>query len=208
LLATSLILQGYRTEAELSQLLGDIATDIRTDGVLNSSILGSALINDVKLFDLSKIRSNIESKYLSMGVTAVIPNFENYINQFIDSATYTFTNYITYPETGSHGWQNLLNQDTVYTAGYFFSFAANLPKGTSLTVKYDINTNAIAYGVGSEDGWISNLGFDTTWRTFESTRTGLIDLQAVAPTAGESVTIYFFENGSLTPTRIKTIHIL
>jgi len=31
LLAVSLIIQGYRTEAELTQLLGDISTDIRTD---------------------------------------------------------------------------------------------------------------------------------------------------------------------------------
>ncbi|MCF8371406.1 MAG: hypothetical protein K9H64_07275 [Bacteroidales bacterium] len=100
LLAISLILQGYRSDAELSQLLGDISTDIRTDGILNSQTLSSALINDVKQFDTIQIRSNIENKYNSLGITTIIPHFEHYVKQFLDSCTYTFTNYVTFPENG------------------------------------------------------------------------------------------------------------
>ena len=93
LLAVSLILQGYRTEAELTQLLGDINTDIRIDGILNSPTIGTALINDAKLLSLSTIRNNIENKYVSLGITTPISNFEKYINQFKDSSNYIFNNF-------------------------------------------------------------------------------------------------------------------
>ena len=212
LLAMSLILQGYRTEAELSQLIGDISTDIRTDGVLNSPALGSALINDAKLFNLPAIRSNIENKYVSLGVTTVISNFEQYITQFIDSCNYTFTNYITYPSSGIYG-VNILNEtDSVFSisgAPLDFSCAANLPAGTSLKIIHTGNLLGFGYWLGSLDGW-TDFGTDSTMvtRTFLSNRTGLINGRFnYGGGFGSSFQIFFYENGSLTPTRIKNIYI-
>jgi hypothetical protein len=83
LLAISVILQGYRTTGELSELLANIATDIRTDGVLNSGSLGTQLINDAKLLNLSNIRTNLVSRYKDLGLTASIPDFEKYVTNFM-----------------------------------------------------------------------------------------------------------------------------
>lgn len=209
LLAMSLILQGYRTEAELTQLLGDISTDIRTDGVLNSPTLGSALINDAKLFNLPAIRSNIENKYISLGITTVISNFEKYINQFVDSCNYTFTNFITYPSTEAYGINILNETDSIFTWGgnlIDFSFAANLPGGTSLKIIHTGNLGALGYYSGTLDGW-TDLGTDTTMaiKTLKSNKTGLIDGHFVGSPG--TFQILFYENESLTPTRIKNIQI-
>ena len=153
LLAMSLILQGYRTEAELSQLIGDISSDIRTDGVLNSPALGSALINDVSLFNIAEVRSNIESKYALLGVTTVIPDFEIYLTQFLDSNTYEFTNNITYPESGFWGLNILNTTDSILDSGSH-SFCAILPEGTTLKVVWGGgNYGVLAFYQGSEEGW-------------------------------------------------------
>lgn len=204
LLAVSLILQGYRSEAELSQLLGDISTDIRTDGILNSPSLGSQLINDARLLDTIQIRHNIENKYLNLGITTVIPHFENYIKQFLDSCTYTFTNFVTFPQSGTYG-VNLLNEtDSVFsTNGAIYSLCANLPAGTHLKISH-ANNGVTGYLQGSEDGWadISTSGN----MTLVSTKSGLIDLHAGLYSSG-NVTIDFYENNSTTPTRSKTIYV-
>ena len=49
LIAISSIIQGFRSEAEFSELMANIITDIRTDGELNSSSLGSKLMTMLKL---------------------------------------------------------------------------------------------------------------------------------------------------------------
>ncbi len=201
LLAISLILQGYRTEAQLSQLLGDISTDIRTDGILNSSSLGSALINDVKFLDTVQIRSNLVGKYNSLGINSVIPHFEKYIKQFLDSSTYTFTNYITFPANGLYGINVLNTTDSVFSAGDY-SFCANLPKGTTLKIDY-YNTMILATVQGSNDGWMQTSNIP--YRTFISYKSGLIDM--LVNLSHGSITFRFYENNSATPTRIKNIYV-
>lgn len=63
LLALSVILQGYRSEADLIDLLAGITSDIKEDGVINNQNLGTLLINDAKLLDLAAVRSNMEKQY-------------------------------------------------------------------------------------------------------------------------------------------------
>ncbi|MCF8370433.1 MAG: hypothetical protein K9H64_02345 [Bacteroidales bacterium] len=212
LLAISLIIQGFRADAELSQLLGDISNDIRTDGILNSQSLSSALINDVTLFDTVQIRNNIENKYNSLGITTVIPHFEPYIKQFLDSCTYTFTNYITYPENGLWGINVLNTQDSVFINMADCSFCAYLPEGTTLKIfsptNYSMDSAAISFAVGFDDGWII-LGPGSPYMTLESTKNGLIDWRAWphAYEGGGVFTLYFYENNSVSPTRTKNIYV-
>jgi len=56
LLAISTILQGYRSDAELSELLANMSADISTDGKLDSEVLGTALISHARFLNPSKIR--------------------------------------------------------------------------------------------------------------------------------------------------------
>lgn len=203
LLATSLVLQGYRTEAGLSQLLADISSDIKPDGILNNSALGSALLNDAKFLNLAQIRTNLETKYAALGVTTIIPHFEVYINQFLDSANYTFTAPITYPTNGIYGVNILNTSDSIFSSSAISgnSFCAFIPGGQHLKIRYDEGT--LAYDQGSLNGWIDK---SPPFRTFESTRDGLIELKIFTSFQGIS-TLYFYDNYSPTPTRIKKLYV-
>jgi hypothetical protein len=88
LLAVSVILQGYLTVSELSELLANISTDIREDGQLNSQTLGSTLINNARTIKLDEVRDNIESRCEELGLNTTIPDFEKYVKQFIDNTEF------------------------------------------------------------------------------------------------------------------------
>ncbi len=83
LLAISLIIQGSRSVGDLTELLANIATDIRSDGVLNDEVIMTNLRNSTKELDLPIIRSNLEKQYTDLGITTTIPGFEKYINDFL-----------------------------------------------------------------------------------------------------------------------------
>ena len=204
LLAVSLLLNGYKTEAELTELLSAISMDIRTDGVLTDSTLGNEILNDAKLLKLSEIRNNITSRWNVLGITDSISNFETYITKFIDSTKFTFTNNITYPKSDVYGINVLNTTDSVLTANTYCSLAAFLPKGTSLIIKDDGNMGQMAYAAGSLNGW-DDLGPDSSWvwRTFSSNTTGLIKLEVLF---ADNCTVYFYEDGSAVPTRIKRLY--
>jgi hypothetical protein len=211
LLAISIILQGYRTEADLTQLLGDISTDIRTDGILNSQQTGSALINDIRLMNLATIRNNITNKYLSLGVNATIPPFETYIHQFIDSTNYTFNNFILYPYIVSTR-ENLLYDSSFYvTGGIDYSMSAVLPIGTSLKVVikptpgFNWNSGNIGFAILQNVGWtFNNDGYPDSVYLYANGNNQSIDIpvQFGSPTSSD---FFIYENGVTTPTRVKTI---
>ena len=80
LLAISAILQGNNSVAELSELLADIITDIREDGVLDSESIRERIRDDAMTLRLAAIRQHLEVRYEELGVDATIPNFEQHID--------------------------------------------------------------------------------------------------------------------------------
>ena len=82
LLAISAILQSDKTEAELTELLSTINTDIRTDGSLDSTTTKATLATAMEYLKnrhyANTTRTNIESRYSNLGVSATIPAFESY----------------------------------------------------------------------------------------------------------------------------------
>ncbi len=197
LLAISLITQGYRSEPELSDLLANINTDIRQDGVLNNSSLGSLLINDARLFDLTAIRKTLEGRYKDLGITAIIPDFETYINTFVDSTSYEITNNIIYPEFSNYG-ENILYEDKV-SFGSNLSLAAELPNGTSLKIvikggmwSYEVMPNGPVNWTISE--------YENGEQTLVATESGTnCDLNIEFEPGTH--TIEYYENGSESPTK-------
>ena len=75
LLAISAILQGDRTVGQLSELFANISTDITTDGVLNDTSIQQVLLQSAYNLDLEEIRSNLEARYISLGLSVTIPDF-------------------------------------------------------------------------------------------------------------------------------------
>lgn len=138
LLAISSILQGYRSESELTEFLSDISNDIREDGVLNSSTLGSELINHAIILDTASIKNNLTKRYQDLGATVSIPDFGKYIAWFISKTEFKITqSFISYPETGIYGDNILSLSKTTFNGGLDVqhSFAAQLAKGVALKIK-------------------------------------------------------------------------
>ena len=80
LLAISAILQANNSVAELSELLANLITDIREDGTLDSETTAGKLRAQAMSLDLPAIRQHLEARYEEVGVQAVIPNFEQYVD--------------------------------------------------------------------------------------------------------------------------------
>jgi hypothetical protein len=80
LLAISAILQSNRSEAQLTELLSTLSSDLGTDGVLNSATARQALVDGMEYVKPRRaaIRSNIVNRYAALGVPASVPPFEAY----------------------------------------------------------------------------------------------------------------------------------
>ncbi len=206
LIAVSIILQGYLTVAELSELLANISSDIREDGILTSELLGSQLMNSAKKLKLSEIRTNLEARYETLGQKVTVADFEKYVTLFIDSSDFEQTEKIEYPATGAYGLNILSTENTDFPAGDY-SMKAILPDGFTIKVKIS-GDNWFFPGFQENTGWN-----DSDWneidksRTFSSIRTGEIDyrfmLNLTAVSAPIVVSIY--ENGALEPTWTKNL---
>ncbi len=204
LLAVSIILQGFRTESELSDLLANISTDIRQDGALNSAAIGSLLINDARLFNLPEIRQHIENKYASIGMTVTIPDFEKYIKQFTDSTTYGYTNIISYPEFSNYGENVLFGDKTTFSGN--LSMAANLPKGSSLKILIKGPFAVWAFRISPEGplNWSVGLYNDTNQEQTITAESGKnCDLHFIMNSDTTAFTMEFYENGATVPSRVK-----
>jgi len=114
LIAISSILQGLRTEAEFSEIMANIITDIRTDGELNSETIGSQLISQAVLLSPEEITNNIEDRYENLGIDVNVPNFSVYIEDFITNSSFEIisTNIFEYPISGSWG-MNILSPNII-----------------------------------------------------------------------------------------------
>jgi hypothetical protein len=168
LLAVSAILQGWRTPGELTELLSNIATDIKTDGVLTSRDSGSALMNGALMLNLAAVRSNLEHRYSQLGMLATIGNFEKYVQAFIRAAKYAATEVIAYPATGTYGPNFLDPSMTTFPAGApanGISFRADLPRGASIKVALQGQGGVMwAYTMGRTSCWTMTT-FDSATQT-------------------------------------------
>jgi len=220
LLAISAILQGYRSDAELSELLANINADISTDGKLDSEALGTVLISHAKFLNVTGIRKNLVDRYTEIGATMQIPEFEKYINQFIENSTYKAVSLISYPET-VEGLLNVLNEKNStfspdLAVGYQFSVIT--PKGTSLKIKLEyleggnpffLNSGSWAYQWGTVINWKYNL-YDSASKSqvYEVIESGKQSKMKFLFMIGENlkVRISYYENNSevATMTRIIT----
>jgi hypothetical protein len=124
LLAISVILQANRSEAQLTELLSTLSSDLRTDGVLNSAATRPKLIDGMEYVKPRRvaIRSNILARYEELGAPANVPDFAPYAftldatapsvsssvpgagaNQEIEAVTLTFSELMDWPP--SRHWQ-------------------------------------------------------------------------------------------------------
>jgi len=140
LLAISSILAAIPYNSERVELMANISEDIKTDGKLDNMALGTKLINSAYavLYSSDKIRENMETKYAELGINVSIPDFESYIESFINSKLYSHTKYITYPEKGLYGNNILSDAVTSVRRGQNYSMYAKLHQEFSVGVAIHI----------------------------------------------------------------------
>lgn len=218
LLAISSILQGFRSESEVTELLSNISNDIKEDGKLDSEALGSQLINQAINLDTVSIKNNLDKRYSDIGATPAIPVFGKYISNFISKTEFVITQpSLAYPETGLNGDNILSLVQTNYTGGYdiYHSLAAEVAPGASLKIKITSIFSNGDTGIvikplwyrssGSEINWsISDFDIDNYTQTFTTTESGKsCDLKMIFEQG--SFLIEYYEMNATLPTRTKTI---
>lgn len=219
LLAISAILQGYRSEAELSELLANLSADISADRKLDSESLGMALISHAKFLNTAKIRENLEKRYQEIGAIVQVPAFEKYITQFIEKSTFKAVSLITYPETVD-GKLNILNDNNVVFAASYendYRFSVNTPKGLSLKIMMEYIQGGDSIGAHWAYRWESDTNWKTTdydskknlqyFEVVQSGKSSMLKMKFLLGN-GAKIRISYFENNDLvaTKTRIITIN--
>lgn len=212
LFAISIIMQGHRTTADMSELLANIISDIKEDGELTDSSIGSQLIDDARLLDLPKIRLNMENRYKELGVSVNIPPFEKYVKFFIDNTKYRPTKVIDYPATSGYGINILSDQTTKVIipkgkdSAIAYSMAAHLPVGTNLKVVLKGGVWFYAAMPNGPINWqISPYDGQNRMQNFiaiESGKKSDLNIQFSIP---DTLSIEFYENYSATPTKVKKL---
>ncbi len=134
LLAVSVILQGYKSTGDFTELINRISDDIKEDGTLDNSDLRSELINSVSNSNMETVRNYLETRYSNIGIEYVIPDFEKYILNFIDNTSFIVTNGFVFPPLGSQG-VNCLHPDTIIV------YSKNLSIAPEYTVCVDVPEN-------------------------------------------------------------------
>ncbi|MEX0719576.1 MAG: hypothetical protein WD059_02835 [Balneolaceae bacterium] len=140
LLAVSAILQGYRSEAELSELLSNLTDDLREDGTIDNSSLGSELINHSRYLLPDIIRNNLQERYTDLGLEVEIPEFGHVIEYFNEHTPFEITkSLISYPPEGRFGVNILFPDSSHFTTkpstSFFQSLSADLAEGTALRIR-------------------------------------------------------------------------
>lgn len=222
LLAISLIVQGQKRDADLSEFMANMVQDFSVDGTLDNDALTSELINEAVFLDGEAIRQNLVNRYDGIGLDVDIPPFEKYLEEFIEKTDYVVTHHVTYPMFGSTA-VNMLYPDSIYlTPEKDYNMTAILPGNTSVKIRlsggewyYQTHPN------GPVNWAVSKYDRTTKSQEFTSIEDG-VDCEltmrfsqpyefwdSINPPSivNDTVFVEYFENHSEIPTMTKTIRL-
>jgi hypothetical protein len=219
LLSFSIILQRYTTNlitpsltAELTQLLSNLSADFAPDGLITDQDLIDTLLYNISQLNLIDIRNHIESRYLALGQSVTIPDFEMYIAKFQEKHSENLYTDFTYPAMASPDPVTaptavvpniLVPSDTLFELGAY-SLAAIIPLNSSLTVKF-ISDNNYNYALGGiVSGWELINEYPNGF-TINSQRQNELMSMLLHFEYPSEATIEYYENESETPTFTKQI---
>lgn len=208
LLAISSIIQGSLSTGDMSELLANISSDIRRDGVLDNSVLGSRLINNAAYLDAAQIVSNMQEKYAGLGVASNVSadDLNRLIEHFIHNCGFEQTAFITYPESGKYGLNILADDFIKVKKNVQYSMKALLPAGNS-SLKIILKNNLATWGgcniITIENWFCGTFDNETRGNTFSvSDNEKPNDLGVVF---FSDCTVEYYENGASEPTKTKVL---
>lgn len=207
LLAITAIIQGLRTESQMTELLYSIINDIKPDGTLDDLNIGSLLINHAGYLDTTSIASNLKDRYTMYGYPPDIPEFVKFIGNFISNTTFVVSDYpIKYPKEGIWG-PNILNLNTTTIIADKskgdFSLTADIIDGTSLMIRINKLTGALwAYSLSSVVNW--QITDYNKAKSFTVIQPGVKNDIRLSFFEGQYL-IEYFEMGSAVPSHTKIL---
>ena len=209
LLAISAILQGNHTTAELSNLLADIVTDMKEDGILNDTTIQNTLLGQALTINCDQIEINLMEKYSELGIVLDgINNFEEYVNYFITHSPYHVSTPFEFPESTENRLNVLDPERLEFQMMTDYAFAVDMPGTGKITIKMH-RTSGMGgwwYSPSEAYGWnVSDYNFTAEEQIFTSTLNGVvIDLPIEFSEYGSALVEYYY-NASETPALSKTI---
>lgn len=228
LLAISSIVQGFRTESQLTELIFNLGNDLKEDGILSDE-LGAELLNHAVYLDGNAISNHLHERYQEIDSISQIPSVNEFIDQFIQNSGFQLTRkLIDYPEMGKYGKNILAFSDSVYTAGSntVFSIAASINEEVELKVKLlslssdtviippkehfepdtIINHAKWYYALGSDENWlISKYDGTNNSQVFTAIKQGSCDVDVVFERG--YFLIEYYEMNMDTPAKKKIIRV-
>ena len=223
LLAISTLIQGFRSESEVTQLFNNIAEDIKKDGILSDNTIGNDIATHLYYMDTATMLSNFKTRYATKYASDTINTLDmSFIKRFQDSTSYTKDKeLIEYPSEATllRGTKpNILNLDDVsFSYGSTYVIADIKRKG--LFVKIELfNTDgtqlpypSVASCAGCVANWIYSMNYNNSNRTVLPTWVSAgtdthYDMSSLV--AGEYLIRYYEGNSTdnLTKTKIITVN--
>jgi len=216
LLAISTLIQGFRTESEVSELFTNIAEDIKTDGILSDSTIGNDLATHLYYMDTTTMLSNFKTRYATRYASDTINTLDmSFIKRFQDSTSYTKDKeLIEFPEFSLGGVSNILNSNNnSFSTSFGVSCVIN---NKGLDIKVEIlnedgsDTNPYDFAFDSQNmNWIiaqsaNELG-NPYIPTYQSAGLGIYDVRTYYNDSSSSekhrLNIYYNENVAPAETR-------
>lgn len=145
LLNISILLQGYRTDAQLTELLTDFSNDFYLDGSITDLGVKKALYNHAFILDTATIRRNLKTKF-NYSLSSFLP-LSNYINKSSQYSDLDFMPF-SYPPI-FNGKKNYLERISIDSSDKLCATCGTLVfinKGiSSLEFKVKITGDSIRY---------------------------------------------------------------
>jgi hypothetical protein len=223
LLAISSIIQGYRTDSEVSELISNIATDIREDGILDSKITGSKILSHSMFLKTDEIKKNIIDKYEQLGKEVNIPSIKSIVDNFNSISSFETNHFpMDYPETGSFGINILslkkdnytsedINKALTYDRNAGTSFGASMRAEMKDYGEIKVKITAIGspywgYDTRTTNGTATGFDFDTYSQTFYPVKSKNNEVMDISMSfCPGKYKLEYFEMGSETVTRTRII---
>lgn len=83
LLAVSIVVQGNKSVAGVSELISKIVLDLKEDGELNDGPAIEELTSNARQLNLASVKANLEKRYQELSYQAIIPTFEKFAKRLV-----------------------------------------------------------------------------------------------------------------------------
>lgn len=235
LLAISTLMQGYRTESEVTQILSDFAEDLEKDGTLTDITIGNDIEAHLYYVDTAIVVNNFRTKYKKLYNADTVNSVDlRFIKNFQNNTTYAKDkDLIIFPDKGNYlvdnilsskvqdvisffNYKNPMNGDSIFRFNYGMTCILGR-KGMRLKIEFlDENNNIITplknaclwnWQSSKIDRWVNSGCNDNIFRAETIANYDYYNTfnDDWGLPRGKKIKINFYERNYTTPTRTKIV---